>query len=323
MQSIVKRSVAGALAGAALLTAAPGIAAAHHATPARGLSANTRQYVPPPDPDGVRQVAQLVRRHQLRDAALVAREITTPQAVWFTKGTPREVGGPSAPRCGRRSASTRCRRSSPITSPYRDCGQYSAGGALNTAEYGEWIDGFAKGLGRGSADVILEPDGLGIIPFYTPLYGAMEWCQPKGDAGKPARGPTRSIGSPRSTQPSTGSSASPARRSTSTAPTAAWLDAGDPATACSRPVCSERRASSSMSPTTGRPSDSAQFGTWVSDCIAFATNGDGRRLAPRPYDYCAGQYNAAGQPTTARTRSRRRTRGTRPTSAPRSRPRIS
>src|SRR4051812_50035908 len=91
MQSNVKRTLAGALAGAALLTAAPGNAAAHHATPARGLSANTRQYVPSPDPDGVRQVAQLAHRHQLRDAALVAREITSPQAVWFTEGTPREV----------------------------------------------------------------------------------------------------------------------------------------------------------------------------------------------------------------------------------------
>src|SRR4051794_23811402 len=158
-RSIARRALAGALAGAALL-AAPGIAAAHHGTPARGLSANTRQYVPPPDTGGIRQVAELASHHQLRDAALVAREITTPQAVWFTKGTPREV------ERAVRATMRRAKRQHAVPTlvaydlPYRDCGQYSAGGALNTADYAKWIDGFAKGIGDASANVILEPDGL-------------------------------------------------------------------------------------------------------------------------------------------------------------------
>ena len=26
--------------------------------------------------------------------------------------------------------------------------------------------------------MILEPDGLGIIPWYTTIHGVTEWCQP-------------------------------------------------------------------------------------------------------------------------------------------------
>ena len=56
-------------------------------------------------------------------------------------------------------------------------------GRRRRAEYEAWIDGFAAGIGNREAIVILEPDGLGIIPWYDP-YGsadgsnALEWCQP-------------------------------------------------------------------------------------------------------------------------------------------------
>jgi endoglucanase len=62
--------------------------------------------------------------------------------------------------------------------PYRDCSQYSGGGAADTAAYKAWIDGFARGIGKGKAMVILEPDGLGIIPYNTTIYGQGEWCKP-------------------------------------------------------------------------------------------------------------------------------------------------
>lgn len=44
--------------------------------------------------------------------------------------------------------------------PGRDCGQYSAGGADGAKAYHKWIQGFADGLGRGEAIVILEPDAV-------------------------------------------------------------------------------------------------------------------------------------------------------------------
>jgi len=67
--------------------------------------------------------------------------------------------------------------------PFRDCAQFSAGGATSAQEYEDWIDGFAAGIGDAKAVVILEPDSLGIIPWYDP-YGsadgssALDWCQP-------------------------------------------------------------------------------------------------------------------------------------------------
>jgi len=48
--------------------------------------------------------------------------------------------------------------------PGRDCGQYSAGGAANTAEYEAWIDAVKAGIGGRPADVILEPDSLALLP---------------------------------------------------------------------------------------------------------------------------------------------------------------
>jgi endoglucanase len=62
--------------------------------------------------------------------------------------------------------------------PYRDCAQYSAGGAADSTAYQAWIDGFARGIGKDKAIVILEPDGIGIIPYNTTIFGEAEWCKP-------------------------------------------------------------------------------------------------------------------------------------------------
>src|SRR5438270_637267 len=62
--------------------------------------------------------------------------------------------------------------------PFRDCSQYSSGGARDAAAYEAWIDGFARGLGKSKAVVIVEPDGLGIIPYNTTIYGAADWSKP-------------------------------------------------------------------------------------------------------------------------------------------------
>jgi endoglucanase len=61
---------------------------------------------------------------------------------------------------------------------FRDCAQYSAGGAADTAAYDAWIDAFAAGIGNHDAIVLLEPDSLGIIPYNTDINGNAEWCRP-------------------------------------------------------------------------------------------------------------------------------------------------
>ncbi len=44
----------------------------------------TRFYIPPPNHDALRQIAQLIARHKKADARLITEMIATPQAVWFT-----------------------------------------------------------------------------------------------------------------------------------------------------------------------------------------------------------------------------------------------
>lgn len=50
--------------------------------------------------------------------------------------------------------------------PGRDCSQYSAGGASNSAEYAAWVDALAKGIGDKKTVVLLEPDGLALSPAF-------------------------------------------------------------------------------------------------------------------------------------------------------------
>ncbi len=101
-----------------------------------------------------------------------------PSANWFTAGTPAEVTQSAADIVATASADGSVPVLVAYNLPFRDCAQYSAGGATSVAEYEAWIDALAAGIGDGEAVVILEPDGLGIIPHYVDLNGNPEWCQP-------------------------------------------------------------------------------------------------------------------------------------------------
>ncbi|MFL0410239.1 glycoside hydrolase family 6 protein [Microbacterium paludicola] len=101
-----------------------------------------------------------------------------PTATWFTAGTPITVKQDVKQAVVRAHAADEVPVLVAYNVPFRDCAQYSSGGATTLAEYTAWIDGFAKGIGNKEAVVILEPDGLGIIPHYTSVEGAQEWCQP-------------------------------------------------------------------------------------------------------------------------------------------------
>jgi endoglucanase len=99
-------------------------------------------------------------------------------ATWFTEGTPRTVEKDVDKLVRRADRADAVPVLVAYNIPFRDCAQYSAGGATSVAEYEAWIDAFAEGIGRRDAVVILEPDGLGIIPWYTTVEGTQEWCQP-------------------------------------------------------------------------------------------------------------------------------------------------
>jgi endoglucanase len=149
------------------------------ATPAQArIDDRARFYTPAPDPGAVQQIHQLAAAGQGRLAHQIRTMVNTPQAIWLTGGSGRSFTRQVATDVGRAAA----RHTVPIlvayNVPYRDCSQYSAGGAAGIADYEAWIDALAAGIGRHEAAVMLEPDSLGIIPWYTTINGDQEWCQP-------------------------------------------------------------------------------------------------------------------------------------------------
>ena len=148
--------------GAAIFATAS-LALAMTATPT--LAAAAAFYVPPPDKGAVKQIKDLVKQGDLSDAALLTAMVAEGHAVWFTGGTPGNVLG----QVRRTMMLAKVQNTVPVLVAYnipgRDCSQYSAGGALDAASYAAWIDGFARGIGTGTAIVILEPDGLGLLPL--------------------------------------------------------------------------------------------------------------------------------------------------------------
>lgn len=101
-----------------------------------------------------------------------------PAATWLTQGSPEEVEQQARDVVTQAAAQGQVPTLVAYNVPFRDCAQYSAGGATSVAEYTAWIDAVAAGIGDLPAVVLLEPDGLGIIPHYTTVEGTLEWCQP-------------------------------------------------------------------------------------------------------------------------------------------------
>jgi endoglucanase len=150
---------------AALIAVAPVLASAGLRTlDSRSLDSSTQFYVPKPNHGALEQIANLTSSGNKADANLIKKMIATPQAVWFTKGTPQSVEQ-DVWNTVERAAD---KGTVPVVVAYyvpgRDCSQYSAGGAPTGDAYKAWINGFVAGLGNHKAVVILEPDGLALLP---------------------------------------------------------------------------------------------------------------------------------------------------------------
>ena len=145
-------------------TAAPLAAGAQHTAAPRAFAPGTKLYVPPRAPGAAQQIQQLRKSGDVKDAALITEMEATPQAVWFTSGTPNQV----RQQVQQTMVGAAADRAVPVLVAYdipgRDCAQYSAGGALDEAAYEAWISAFAAGIGHRQAIVILEPDALGNLP---------------------------------------------------------------------------------------------------------------------------------------------------------------
>jgi endoglucanase len=260
---------------------------------AHQLPTTTRFYTPPPDADALTQVRDLLKAHDLRDAALITRMITTPQAVWFTSGSPADVQASV-----RRTVTDAARqRTVPVLVaydiPFRDCAQYSAGGAQNTADYLSWIDGFARGIGQEQAVVLLEPDSLGIIPFNTDINGNAEWCRPTDAGGNPQPG-----ASPQQRYAALNAAVDRLEQQPNTSvyldgTHSAWLGVGDIADRLVKAGV-QRAQGFFLNVSNYQLTPRLQkYGTWISSCIAFANNpaDGGWRLGH--YSWCGSQYYPA------------------------------
>ncbi|MGB8984031.1 MAG: glycoside hydrolase family 6 protein [Anaerolineales bacterium] len=175
--------VVGALLAALVLSASVPASAKSQV---QSLDPDTQFYVPKPQHGARQQIGNLISTGNKDEAELIRTMIETPQAVWLTAGTPHQVQQEVRQTVQRAAAKDTVPVLVAYNLPFRDCAQYSAGGATSVAEYKAWIDGFAAGIGNTTAVVILEPDGLGIIPWYNPFGDRdtwttnpnYEWCQP-------------------------------------------------------------------------------------------------------------------------------------------------
>lgn len=260
------------IAGAATLSPLQAAVADDAADPHEGLEL----YVDPLST--TLEAAQSLTGQARADAQLLG---SIPSASWFTGGTPDEV------RAGvdRVVTDAASQGKLPVlvayNVPYRDCALYSAGGAADTDEYIAWIDGFAAGVGDRDAVVIIEPDGLGVIPHYTTLDGTVDSCRP-AEADPATAADERFVQLNHAVD---AFAALPNVTSYLDGTNAAWLNVGE---------ISSRLVRAGVDRATGFflnvsnylfTQNSTAYGTWVSSCIAYATE-----VVPGAYGDCGNQY---------------------------------
>jgi endoglucanase len=247
----------------------------------------TRFYTPRPDHDAIRQIAELRATGQKQLADDIRTMVRTPQAIWVTGGSGRRLTQTVRTEAIRASAKHRMPIFVAYNIPFRDCSQYSAGGATSVTEYKAWIDAFAAGIGRHAAAIMLEPDGLGIIPWYTTINGALEWCQPaEADPATAARdrfdmlnyAVDRFAALPQTSVYLDGTHS-------------AWLGVGDIADRLVK--AGVQRADGFFLNVSNYETTERQlkYGEWISKCIYYGT--EGPAAARGRFDWCASQYYPA------------------------------
>ncbi|MFG2579491.1 glycoside hydrolase family 6 protein [Streptomyces malaysiensis] len=119
--------------------------------------ATTRFYTDPHNP-----AATWVRDHPHdRRAAAISRRIAAePQAAWLTETDESLIEERARTIVRTAAADRRLPVLVAYNIPQRDCQQMSSGGAGDTAAYQRWSDALTRGIGRGRAIVIVEPDAL-------------------------------------------------------------------------------------------------------------------------------------------------------------------
>jgi endoglucanase len=283
MPVLSKRTVALALAGAAV-TAQVAFTASADASVGDPFDAQSSLYAPPPQRGAVQQVRDLLRHGRSEAAALVSAEANTPQAVWFSGGTPAQVQA----GVRRTALAARANRSIPTyvlyNVPGRDCSQYSSGGAGSDAKYRQWARAVAKGLlAHQRVIVVVEPDGLANLPSDCPA------AYPGQDVAALTAGRIADIHY----------AGAAVQRADDNALVyldaghSAWHSVGDIAQRLDEAGVRDFQGFS-LNVSNYQPTPQLdEYGTWISKCLYYANNpaDGGYRLGH--YDYCASQYYPA------------------------------
>lgn len=232
------------------------------------------------DPNSTtKQAAERLDGQSRRDALLLSRIAS---ASWFANGTPEMVEAKVREIVDRATAAGQVPVLVAYNIPFRDCALYSAGGASDGAAYLAWIKGFAAGIGERKAIVILEPDGLGIIPWHRTLDGSVENCRPEGQDGRASearyaqlRGAVAIL------------AALPNSRVYLDGTGSSWLAPGETANRLIK--ADVARTAGFFLNVSNFESDARvlPYARWVSDCIALVTRGG---IDPRD---CPSQYGPA------------------------------
>jgi endoglucanase len=265
------------------------------ATSQSGLDTDTQFYVPEPNQDAIEQIEELTSSGNEADASLIKMMIETPQAVWFTRGTPTSVEQDVRNTVQRATDKGMAPVLVAYNIPFRDCAQFSAGGATSKAEYEAWIDGFAAGIGNAQAVVILEPDALGIIPWYDPFGDRDTWAtNPNYDGCQPEEADPATAAADRFAMLNYAVvrlKENPRTRVYLDGTHSGWLSAADAADRLIQAGVAE--ADGFFLNVAGYQLNSQleKYGTWISKCIAFASHpsswGKGQT------ELCANQYYPA------------------------------
>jgi len=110
----------------------------------------------------VQKLADTMKKTKPAEAAALAKIASQPTAEWLGEWNPNiELAG--RVRTAKANEEGAVAVYVVYNIPNRDCGQYSKGGLSRADAYQAWIRSLAKGIGKGRAAVVLEPDALGLL----------------------------------------------------------------------------------------------------------------------------------------------------------------
>jgi endoglucanase len=280
-----------------LVATAPGLAFVQmEAGVQQALDPNTLFYIPKPNHGAKEQIAGLISSGDKTDANLIREMIDTPQAVWFTKGTPKSVMQDVRNTVHRAAAKGTIPVLVAYNIPFRDCAQFSAGGATTVEEYEAWIDAFAAGIGSSQVVVLLEPDGIGIIPWYNPFADRdtwvtnpnLEWCQP-AEADPETAAADRFAMLNHAVDKL---KENPGTRVYLDGTHSGWLGAGDAADRLYQAGVLDADGFFLNISNYRLNSHLEKYGSWIAKCIWFGDPGSGSWGAGH-FEWCASQYSPA------------------------------